>query len=53
MAEKPGLTGREGGKPHIPLKPDPKLIKTVRGIGYSFVGDVEITQSSDGATKSA
>ncbi|SLN38058.1 Transcriptional regulatory protein OmpR [Roseovarius gaetbuli] len=32
---------------------EPKLIKTVRGIGYTFVGDVEITQSSDGATKSA
>ena len=32
---------------------DPKLIKTVRGIGYTFVGDVDITQSSDGATKSA
>jgi len=26
---------------------EPKLIKTVRGIGYSFVGDVEISQSSD------
>jgi hypothetical protein len=27
MAEKFGLTGREGGKPHIPMKPDLKLIK--------------------------
>jgi len=31
---------------------EPKLIKTVRGIGYSFVGDVEISQSSDRAAKS-
>ncbi|MDA3858082.1 MAG: response regulator transcription factor [Roseovarius sp.] len=32
---------------------EPKLIKTVRGIGYSFVGDVEISQSSDSEAKSS
>ncbi|MDT8328538.1 MAG: response regulator transcription factor [Roseovarius sp.] len=32
---------------------DPKLIKTVRGIGYTFVGDVTMSQSSDDASKSA
>ncbi len=32
---------------------DPKLIKTVRGIGYTFVGDVKISQSSEGGSKSA
>lgn len=32
---------------------EPRLIKTVRGIGYSFVGDVEISQSSDSEAKSS
>lgn len=32
---------------------DPKLIKTVRGVGYMFAGDVERAQSSASSCKSA
>ena len=32
---------------------DPKLIKTVRGVGYMFVGDVRATQLGDSSSKSA
>ena len=32
---------------------EPKLIKTVRGVGYSFACEVKVTQSADLAAKSA
>ena len=32
---------------------DPKLIKTVRGVGYSFACEVQITQGSEASAKSA
>lgn len=32
---------------------DPRLIKTVRGIGYTFAQNVEVVQISDGSTMSA
>ena len=32
---------------------DPKLIKTVRGVGYTFVCDVEVIEGSEVPAKSA
>lgn len=32
---------------------DPKLIKTVRGVGYTFVGDIERKTAQDGVPRSA
>ncbi|WP_370402493.1 response regulator [Sulfitobacter sp. JB4-11] len=32
---------------------DPKLIKTVRGVGYTFACDVDVVQSTDVSSKSA
>lgn len=36
---------------HDPTKP--KLIKTVRGVGYTFACDVKVSQASDSSAKSA